>query len=418
MKSDAASLLLAAAATLHRLTACDGFAWNVRLLRRSARGGGTNPTRLHASVGEPPSEATLAVARGDDDINDDVGGSGDSSLLAGVEEFEAWFSSVPGANVVPTVRHRNFGNLRGLGCADGGGTEAAAGGPAADGDGRPWMTIPRSVVLRSDLSRPDWDSRLAQDLWQEVLRGRSSRVAGYTALLVRGWTISDLPRLPPSSARDALRHWTDEQRAVLASGAAGRRLLDLQEQQERLWRGKFADVNGMTWGQFEWAMEVVHSRAFCGDFGVGGAPLPPAVAVASPVLAAFAGYAYYVSMHGQNDAVLLGLAAVAALPAMINLVTQSPPVAVLLPFIDSANHLEEANSMIEYSPLTDAFDLTGGRKCLVTEANGKEQFYISYGKKKDSELLLNYGFLLGVSTEGDASSRRKKLAETFLANDQ
>jgi hypothetical protein len=52
----------------------------------------------------------------------------------------------------------------------------------------------------------------------------------------------------------------------------------------------------------------------------------------------------------------------------------------------------------------------------VNEPNGKPQLFISYGKKKDTELLLNYGFLRGVSSEGDSSTRRRKLAETFLAN--
>ena len=92
--------------------------------------------------------------------------------------------------------------------------------------------------------------------------------------------------------------------------------------------------------------------------------------------------------------------------------------AVLLPLIDSANHLEEADSAIEYSPLTDSFDLKGGPKCLLEEEDGKQQLYISYGKKSDRELLLNYGFLKGTSYKvgENETERRKQLAEKFIAN--
>lgn len=402
-------------------------------LQRSIGGDGTTrPTqqqqhqqcrRLYASIQEPPS-----IKGGVED--DDIDKRGDSSsiiggsVLSGVEDFERWFVSVPGAKCDPSIRHDDFGNLRGLGYF--GSKEGSSGGRGGGGGNqqrKEWMTIPRSIVVQSDFSQVDWDSRLAQTLWQEALKGKSSAVAGYTSLLLRGWTINDLPNRPPSTANDALRHWTDEEKSVLASTSSGRRLLDLQKQQEDLWRDKFRKINGMTWEQFEWAMEVVHSRAFCGDFGLGGSSslLPPVVTIASPIVAAIAGYTYYVPLHGQNDLVLLGIGAVAALPLLINLVTQKPPVAVLLPLIDSANHREEVDSSIEYNPLTDSFNLvTGGAnnnsQCIITEPNGKEQLYVSYGKKKDSELLLNYGFLRGVPTEGDTSSRRKQLATMFLRN--
>jgi len=175
----------------------------------------------------------------------------------------------------------------------------------------------------------------------------------------------------------------------------------------------------MTWEQFEWAMEAVHSRAFCGDFGIGGGSSLPTVAnIGAPAFAALAGFAYYVPLHGQNDAVLLALAALGSVPSLINLLRESPPVAVLLPLIDSANHLEEADSSIEYSAITDSFELNGGPGCLLKEDDGTQQLYISYGKKSDKELLLNYGFLRGTSyNKGeDETSRRKQLAEKFVAN--
>eukprot|EP00536_Pseudo-nitzschia_multiseries_P000609 jgi/Psemu1/178975/e_gw1.7.189.1 len=332
--------------------------------------------------------------------------------LSGVQEFESWFSNVPGSKCNPYVKHASFGDLRGLGTQD-----KSIG--SSDGS---WMTIPRSIVLESDFSQSDWDAQLAQSLWKEVVKG-SSDISGYVSLLTKSWTTDQLPEIPPFTAPDALRHWSEEEKAFLASHAEGQALLDLQKKQEKMWREKFNNIqatsSGMTWEQFEWAMEAVHSRAFCGDFGIGGgSSLPMPVAVGTPALAALAGYVYYVQLHGQNDIILLALAAVGAVPSILSLLKNSPPVAVLLPLIDSANHLEEADSSIEYSPLTDSFDLTGGSKCLVTEDDGKQQLYISYGKKSDKELLLNYGFLKGVSSNdaSDDSERRKKLAEKFVAN--
>ena len=175
----------------------------------------------------------------------------------------------------------------------------------------------------------------------------------------------------------------------------------------------------MTWEQFEWGMEAVHSRAFCGDFGIGGgSSLPNAVNIGTPAVAALGCYTYFVPFHGENDAVLLALVALGSIPSLINLLRESPPVAVLLPLIDSANHLEEADSSIEYSPLTDSFDLKGGPGCLLNEEDGSQQLYISYGKKSDKELLLNYGFLKGTSygVGEDETERRRQLAEKFIAN--
>ena len=120
-------------------------------------------------------------------------------------------------------------------------------------------------------------------------------------------------------------------------------------------------------------------------------------------------------MHGQNDIVLAGLALIAGIPVLASILSKDSPVAVLLPLVDSANHLEEADSSIDYSPLDESFSLTIGKNCIV-ESCGKDQLFISYGRKKDTELLLNYGFLEGVdlSDEND-DSRRRKLVETFLS---
>ena len=368
---------------------------------------------------------------------------GFKNVLAGVDEFDRWFERVPGSNCVSSIQHEDFGNLRGLGW------KKVSSGNNDNGGQQPWMTIPRSVVLESDFSKPDWDAQLALKLWDHVVTSSSSSssssdsdLSGYIALLTRGWDAkqdlaSSSSSVPPSTAVDSLRHWTEEQKQMLLVGEnpAGRRLLDLLRQQEESWKRKYDDVktkssntrtNILSWEQFVWAMEVVHSRAFCGDFGLGGSQqLPPVVTIASPLVAAIAGYVYYVTMHGQQDFVLVGLAAVAGLPALINIISsshQSSNVAVLLPLIDSANHREDADSVIEYSPLQNAFTLSGGQKCIVEESDGKTQLYISYGKKKDTECLLNYGFLpspvVASGMAGDATSRRRRLAEQFLARNK
>ena len=362
---------------------------------------------------------------------------GFENVLAGVDEFERWFERVPGSNCVSSIQHEDFGNLRGLGW------KKVSSDNNDSGEQQPWMTIPRSVVIESDFTKSDWDVQLALMLWDHVVTSSSdSDLSGYIALLTRGWDekqelVTSSSSAPPSTAVDSLRHWTEEQKQVLLVGEnpAGRRLLDLLRQQEELWKRKYDDIktkssnnrtNILSLEQFVWAMEVVHSRAFCGDFGLGGSQqLPPVVTIASPLVAAIAGYTYYAIMHGQQDLVLVGLAAVAGLPALINIISssyQSSSVAVLLPLIDSANHREDADSVIEYSPLQNSFTLSGGQKCIVEESEGKKQLYISYGKKKDTEYLLNYGFLPSAAVasgmRGDDTSRRRRLAEQFLARNK
>ena len=323
-----------------------------------------------------------------------------SDTLEGVAEFERWFSSIPGSDIDSSVRHEAFGNLRGLTMKNSG----------SDG---PVITVPRSVVLQSDMNDPDWDAHLAKQLWRECSALSTSPLYGYCALLTKAWT--EATDVPSSCAPNALRHWTDNQKQKLASKPAGQRILELNQQQESQWRRKFEDVDGLTWDQFQWAMEVVNSRAFCGEFGVGTSSLSPIISTVTPAIAAAAGATYFFQFQGQNDAVLIGLAAIASLPALYNLVNQSPPAAVLLPFIDSANHREDADSKIDYSPLSDAFTLSTGSQCLVSDESGN-QLYISYGKKSDAELLLNYGFLEGVRLTGDdIDMDRQSLTEAFLA---
>lgn len=121
------------------------------------------------------------------------------------------------------------------------------------------------------------------------------------------------------------------------------------------------------------------------------------------------------------------LAIVASAPVILTIIADQKGAkeAVMLPLIDSANHLQEADSVIEYDPATNAFSLSLGRKCLVKEEDEmgeRAQVCISYGVRNDSELLLNYGFLRGVTMEGlknyegdeNRDEIRQRLAEQFL----
>ena len=173
----------------------------------------------------------------------------------------------------------------------------------------------------------------------------------------------------------------------------------------------------MTWEQFVWCMEVVHSRAFRGKYGL--SPISAIGSAAAPLAAAVLGMAYMQGNPDISDDVLSGLAALAALPFLLfNVVVPDEGDVVLLPFIDSANHLEEADSSIQYDPLKGVFILSVGPKCLVREGD-ETQLYISYGPRSDCELLLNYGFLPGVSSsdadnESSRDDYRRRLTEEYF----
>lgn len=191
----------------------------------------------------------------------------------------------------------------------------------------------------------------------------------------------------------------------------------------------------MSWEQFQWAMEVVHSRAFCGNFGSntadsdesgGAALLLPTVV--PPLGAALAGWIYIQNNPYPSDLVLAGLALLSMVPLALNLLTSSsnPSSAVLLPMIDSANHKEDADSSIAYDPLTKCFQMSIGPQCLVSSTSSSslggsgeplQQLCISYGKRSDSELLLNYGFVPGAACSDDDAPlpvQRERLVKAFL----
>ena len=335
-------------------------------------------------------------------------------VLGGVPEFNDWFGKLPGdkASLSTSVTHAAFGSLRGLQFI--GNTTVV---PFLSA-GTCILKLPRNVVLHTSFADQNWDSLLAQQLWKECLQGNQGKLSGYISLLTRGCgVVPGSSQCPPSTAPNALRHWSEQQRSTLTTTPRGQQLLQQQKIQELEWNSKFtATVSGMSWDQFEWCMEVVHSRAFQGNFGM--APAKAVGSALAPMAAAIIGWNHIRGNPDYSDLFLLGLAAVAVAPTIVTLVLPDKGEAVLLPVIDSANHLEEADSSIEYDPISQSFSLKIGPDCLVPDKE-QIQLFVSYGKKTDVELLLNYGFLPGISysdrnDDDSLDAQRQLLAEMFI----
>eukprot|EP00970_Alexandrium_tamarense_P002734 scaffold387_cov195-Alexandrium_tamarense.AAC.14 len=303
--------------------------------------------------------------------------------LGGVATFEEWFTSNSSIGAkVNSVKHALFhtNSLRGLEFTS-----------KSSSDLNRVAVVPRKMVLSVPYSEDDegfraWDTNLSVRLCEECNKGKSSAYYGYCALLTKDTNLQTSSSQPyPSTAPDSLRHWTPAQKAPLESSEKGKKLLNAEKKQQQQWRKKFDSLSAnetqnMTYEQFHWAMEAVHSRAFRGDFG---------------------------ALDGGDGGPLRKLAS------------------LLLPLsaLAFANHLQEADSVIEYDPTVDSFVLSLGRKCLVKEvdeAGERAQVCISYGIRGDSELLLNYGFLRGVTMEevkedADRNEIRKRLAEVYVS---
>lgn len=315
--------------------------------------------------------------------------------LVGVREFEQWFKNGNG-ECKRGMEHSQFGSLRGL----------SWNGPSMQPNTQV-ATIPAKLVLQSDFNDDNWDTNLACQLWEEMKKGSN----GYVSLLTQGELISQ-PFLLGSVAPHALRRWSQAERNLLRVSSKGSRLLTVVDEQERKWESKYSKIsNKMSLEQFRWCMEAVHSRAFCGVATDSGNTV---AALAAPLLASGAGLLY----SRQADASYTGfgaLAALAVLPLVMDLIRPSPTAAILLPLVDSANHSEEADSSIEFNAIKQVFELKVGPNCVVRdEGSGRDQLFISYGKKSDSELLLNYGFLPEVPVVSDGDEQRRLLAQGFI----
>ena len=189
--------------------------------------------------------------------------------MGGVDDFEEWFSTYsPSGAEVNNIRHALFNSMgRGLQYTS-----------TKSSDLKKVAVVPRKLVLNVPFSDEEdsasgrsWDTNLSCKLWQECQKGKDSQYYGYCSLLTRGANLQPGIISYPSTAPDALRHWTPEQRARLTSDK-GKKLLDVESKQQEEWRSKYDSLDAsekanMTFENFKWAMEAVHSRAFRGDFG-------------------------------------------------------------------------------------------------------------------------------------------------------
>lgn len=383
-----------------------------------------------AQVGGPMKvPRTLSSTATSDDAS---GSSSTADLLDGVADFEEWFSSNSSSGArVNSIRHALFGSMgRGLQFTS-----------TKSSDLNQVAVVPRKLVLHvpfSDEEESDsglsWDTNLSCKLWEECQKGKDSVYYGYCALLTRGTNLVRGTTLYPATAPDALRHWTASQKSLLETSEKGKKLLEVESDQQGEWRRKYESLGarekeGMTYENFQWAMEAVHSRAFRGDFGAldggEGGPLRKIASLLLPFSALAFGIIY--ATDPSMDQYFIPLGIVATLPLALTMIAdqKGSKEAVMLPLIDSANHLQEADSVIEYDPSVDGFVLSLGRKCLLKESDEsgeRAQVCISYGVRKDSETLLNYGFLRGVTMEGLMSEEggsnrdeiRQRLAEGFV----
>jgi hypothetical protein len=197
----------------------------------------------------------------------------------------------------------------------------------------------------------------------------------------------------------------------------------LDAKQQNDWEQKYKQLSSSSsppldrpasFAQFAWAMEVVHSRAFRGvDTNISNI----LVAIVAPLVAGALGYTYYSSTAFPSEFVFYGLSIMAVAPLLWNVLVQTNKSVVLLPLIDSANHLETAESSIVFNPLSGCFELSLQPSCIVPQRNAdddhpQQQVYINYGTKKDTELLPTMAFCLVLWIPVKKRTRRKYL-ETY-----
>ena len=296
--------------------------------------------------------------------------------------------------------------------------------------------------------------------------------------------------VPISTTPHSVRRWSNEEKSFLAQFSAGQQLLRVAERQDMIWRMKYDSIRKgentkyknirMSYPQFEWAMEVVSSRAFCGlpvlssdtgESSVSALVQSALPGIISPLLAATVGYIYAISTLYPDENVLIALAFAGALPLLVtsvqsifagvsNITSEKYKnmdlSAVLLPVIDSANHHDssERDTDIAYNPFRHTFEWSIGPKSLISmvwpsdvvqyqnpndinfvvtatsyaslyqrnQESLPKQVCISYGNKKcDTEWLINHGFIPGITFEADVDDfhqYRLFLAQTYLERNQ
>eukprot|EP00903_Cladosiphon_okamuranus_P010829 g10230.t1 len=318
--------------------------------------------------------------------------SGMSEEERGEDEFERWAG---GAGIkAPKLRHEVFadalvGDLRGLKAVESTSkSERLATVPAKAAI---TLTSSEGTPFRSWVSPEFWDSqqwyvKLALKLLWERQLGSASAVEGYVKVL------------PAQGSFETLVHWSDQELDALKYP----KCVGSAKRQRAAWDKLYQDLvarcpegagRAITRDDFVWALECVLSRAFNGRFGGGQ---NSAIVSAGLLVASGAAYAF------TEQPVWALLAALALLPltlpelgSLSTALTGKPakapakaPDYVLVPFVDSMNHVTSAKTELSFSPLSGDLVVSVNRGYREGE-----QAYISYGLKSNDELLQFYGFV-------------------------
>eukprot|EP00752_Nemacystus_decipiens_P016244 g14524.t1 len=304
------------------------------------------------------------------------------------DEFERWAGEA--GIKAPKLRHEVFadalvGDLRGLKAVESTSqSERLATVPAKAAI---TLTASEETPFRSWVSPEFWDSqqwyvKLALKLLWERQLGSASAVEGYVNVL------------PAQGSFETLIHWTDQELDALkypkcAASAKRQHVAWDKLHQDLVARCPEGAGRAISRDDLVWALECVLSRAFNGRFGGGQ---KSAILSAGLLIASGAAYAF------TEQPVWALLAALTLLPLTLPelgslgaALTGKPAKAsdyVLVPFVDSMNHVTTVKTELSFSPLS------GDLGVSVNRGYGQgEQAYISYGLKSNDELLQFYGFV-------------------------
>ncbi|CAM9340116.1 unnamed protein product, partial [Laminaria digitata] len=306
----------------------------------------------------------------------------------GEDQFERWATQA--GIKAPKLRHEVFpdalvGDLRGLKAVEATSkSEQLATVPAKAAIS---LAAEESTPFKSWVSPDFWDSqpwyvKLALKLLWERQLGAASAVEGYVNVL------------PAQGTFETLIHWTDQELDLLkypkcAASAKRQRATWDKLHESLLARCSDGAGRAVKRDDLVWAMECVLSRAFNGRFGGGqnSAFLSGGLAVAAGAAYAFTEQPVWVLLAAL--ALLpLTLPELGSLGAAISGKETKADDYVLVPFVDSMNHITTATTELSFSPVS------GDLSVSVNRGYGEgEQVYISYGRKSNDELLQFYGFV-------------------------
>ena len=246
------------------------------------------------------------------------------------------------------------------------------------------------------INKLDWDTRLTLALWTEIRKGKKSHFSEYISLLLKMEEFVDSAYCPPTLVPLSPRHWPSNSLSCLPNN-----FLETIDRQNEDWRLKFDNLGvdnhilDLSYDQFRWGMEVIYSRAFCG--------VSTTITKWERKLLAFqfgslvVGFFDVLSIPaGFPSDVLLAICAVGAFAPVLRYAlpgNNGEVTGCLLPVIDSCNHDSSAGSKISFDILNRKFSLFCKGSCVRTTPGLFDELVISYGKRSQEDLLLNYGFV-------------------------